>query len=661
MTEEVKPEGAAAVPPDAADKNAPAETPPPTPTAPPPDAVPPAVADAGAPSADAIPPAAVALPSDAAAAPPVDAAPSAAADAAPPQDAAAQPPAAAPSSKAARKNGDYYQNAPEPPPAPVITETTKPTVVVRFGAMGLLGRFTHALEAWRCGQRVVIKSERGMEIGTISCSWGGCGQPQGVGPQIKGEILRPVAHMDEVEDRHLKDSAQREFAYAKQCIGGRGLPMKMVAVEHLFGGDRIIFYFVSESRVDFRALVRDLAHEFQTRIEMRQIGVRDEARLLGDYERCGRPLCCRAWIKELEPVSMKMAKVQKATLDPAKISGRCGRLMCCLRFEHTTYRDLAKNLPRKNTLVMTAEGRAKVLDTDIVSQTVMVLLEKNGNRVTVPVETVRPVEPGTPLSAAPEAAAGEKPVAGTVPAPAVGRSELRVALYRDPESGEAPTCGSESEVVAEGTPEGAVEAAAEGVTEGVAEGAVAAAPPGSAPPSRPPSRDQQGRPPRDQRRPQRGGEPRGGDQRRGQRSGERQGQRPPQSQPPRAPRGERRLLRDEPAAQGKGPPQGESVPPVEGVPQGEGVPPGEGAPQGGAPQASGGQPGGGGGPQGQGGDGRPRRGRRRSRRGGRNRGGRPQGGPGGQPGGQGGGESSGGGSSGGDAGGGSAPSAPSGE
>ena len=118
--------------------------------------------------------------------------------------------------------------------------------------------------------------------------------------------------------------------------------MKLVAAEHLFGGDRIIFYFVSESRVDFRALVRDLAHEFQTRIEMRQIGVRDEARLLGDYERCGRPLCCRAWIKELEPVSMKMAKVQKATLDPTKISGRCGRLMCCLRFEHETYRELSQ-------------------------------------------------------------------------------------------------------------------------------------------------------------------------------------------------------------------------------------------------------------------------------------------------------------------------------
>jgi cell fate regulator YaaT (PSP1 superfamily) len=277
--------------------------------------------------------------------------------------------------------------------------------------MGLVGRFFQGAEAWRCGQRVVLKSDRGMETGTVVCGWGGCGAPAGISPQVKGDVLRPVSHADEVEERHLADSARRELQYCKDCIAARRLPMKLAAVEHLFGGDRIIFYFVSESRVDFRALVRDLAHEFQTRIEMRQIGVRDEARLLGDYERCGRPLCCRAWIKELEPVSMKMAKIQKATLDPTKISGRCGRLMCCLRFEHATYRDLARNLPRKNTMVLTAQGPGKVVDSDVVSQIVAVLL-LSGARVNVPVESLRPMgaaaggPPGGPGQVPPAEATG---------------------------------------------------------------------------------------------------------------------------------------------------------------------------------------------------------------------------------------------------------------
>jgi len=305
---------------------------------------------------------------------------------------------------------------PEAAPAPaqvVITDTGRPTAIVRFGAMGFLGRFVNSLDPWRCGQRVVIKSDRGQEIGVIVCAWNGCGSPGGVPPQIRGEILRHVTHADEVEARHLAESERREFAFGKQCIAARTLPMKLVVVEHLFGGDRIVFHFVSESRVDFRALVRDLAHEFQTRIEMRQIGVRDEARLLGDYERCGRPLCCRAWIKELEPVSMKMAKVQKATLDPTKISGRCGRLMCCLRFEHATYCDLARNLPRKNSLVVTAEGPGKVVDVDVMSQRIGVLLG-NGTRINVPVESL--IHPGAPPPPAGDREAPDETDAGAPPA-----------------------------------------------------------------------------------------------------------------------------------------------------------------------------------------------------------------------------------------------------
>jgi cell fate regulator YaaT (PSP1 superfamily) len=319
---------------------------------------------------------------------------------------------------------DETAGGPEAAPAPapmVIADTGRPTAIVRFGAMGFLGRFVIGLEPWRCGQQVVIKSDRGQETGAIVCAWNGCGSPGGVPPQIRGEILRHVTHADEVEARHLAESERREFAFGKQCIATRTLPMKLVVVEHLFGGDRIVFYFVSESRVDFRALVRDLAHEFQTRIEMRQIGVRDEARLLGDYERCGRPLCCRAWIKELEPVSMKMAKVQKATLDPTKISGRCGRLMCCLRFEHTTYCDLARGLPRRNSLVVTPEGPGKVVDVDVMSQRIGVLLG-NGTRINVPVESL--IHPGAPP---PPAGDREAPVETDAEAPPASRMAGAVA------------------------------------------------------------------------------------------------------------------------------------------------------------------------------------------------------------------------------------------
>ncbi len=301
-------------------------------------------------------------------------------------------------------NRDADADARPPPEAETTGRSEPPTLVIRYGRMGMLGRFTYSLERWRRGQRAVIKSDRGIEIGTIVCRW----VPDGGGDgdlKVTGEVLRLVTHSDEVDERHLEQDAQREFDFCRKRIADRGLPMKLVGVEHLFGGDRIIFYFVAEKRVDFRALVRDLAREFQTRIEMRQIGVRDEARLLGDYERCGRPLCCRAFIKDLEPVSMKMAKIQKATLDPSKISGRCGRLMCCLRFEHATYKELRKNLPRKNREVGTAVGPGHVVGSDVVTQMVHVQLT-TGTRVTVPVESLVPPEEAPPPGTVAPVAAG---------------------------------------------------------------------------------------------------------------------------------------------------------------------------------------------------------------------------------------------------------------
>jgi len=294
----------------------------------------------------------------------------------PPQAEAPAPPQTPPTAK---------QAAPPTPPATPPPE--KPTVIVRYGLNGMLGRLTCTLEGWKRGRRVVIKSDRGQEMGEIVCPSGSACFRQNVSEKVVGEVLRFATHADEIEERHMHDGEERELAFCRERIAARGLPMRLVQAEHLFGGERIIFYFLSESRVDFRALVRDLAHEFQTRIEMRQIGARDEARLLGDYERCGRPLCCRAWIKDLAPVSMRMAKSQRATLDPAKISGHCGRLMCCLRFEHETYRELAKKLPRRNSYVATPDGVGKVVATDAVTQMVGVELAR-GTRIHVPVESI---------------------------------------------------------------------------------------------------------------------------------------------------------------------------------------------------------------------------------------------------------------------------------
>ena len=146
-------------------------------------------------------------------------------------------------------------------------------------------------------------------------------------------------------------------------------------VEHLYGGERVIVYYLAEERVDFRELVKRLAKEFQTRIEMRQIGVRDEAKLLADYGDCGKPVCCNTHLSEMPPVSMKMAKLQKATLDPSKISGRCGRLKCCLRYEYETYLDLQRELPPVGAEIITSNGRAKVLGQEILAGQILVQME----------------------------------------------------------------------------------------------------------------------------------------------------------------------------------------------------------------------------------------------------------------------------------------------
>jgi len=176
--------------------------------------------------------------------------------------------------------------------------------------------------------------------------------------------------------------------FAREVAVRLEMPMKVVDAEEILGGERLTFYFASEERIDFRPMVMELAARYRTRIEMRQVGARDEARLTADYEKCGQHCCCKQFLKVLKPVSMKQAKIQKATLDPLKISGRCGRLMCCLRYEESTYDDLRKRLPKKKTRVTTPDGPGLVIDTQILTQLVLVELESNGERSAYPVESL---------------------------------------------------------------------------------------------------------------------------------------------------------------------------------------------------------------------------------------------------------------------------------
>jgi cell fate regulator YaaT (PSP1 superfamily) len=226
------------------------------------------------------------------------------------------------------------------------------------------------------GQRCIVRTERGTEIGEVVA------QPTEIkGAESEdglGEVLRQATREDLRREHQIETVEKpKEFKLCEKKISELELPMKLIDVEHLFGGERIVFYFRAEKRVDFRQLVRDLAQNYKTRIEMRQIGVRDEARLLGYFEHCGRTLCCRTFITNLEPVTMKMAKSQKATLDPAKISGRCGRLMCCLRFEDKIYEEMKKELPTKGTWVLTGKGDGIVTELDIIRQLVTVELAQD--------------------------------------------------------------------------------------------------------------------------------------------------------------------------------------------------------------------------------------------------------------------------------------------
>ena len=291
------------------------------------------------------------------------------------------------------------------------------TVGVRYGFMKYVGEFSFAPQLeLDYDSRVVVQTDRGMEMGEVLPLT--CARCPNVVSTDRiqayvaesgadyyrrncGRILRRAKDEDIAEHEHLQAGGREKLDFCAERAREHELPMELVQCEHLFGGERIVFYFKAEGRIDFRGLVKDLAHEYQTRIEMRQVGARDEARLVADYETCGRECCCRAFLKSLRPVTMKMAKLQKATLDPSKVSGRCGRLKCCLRYEHVTYDELDRALPRMGQRLETPEGSGVVVDRQLLTQLVMIATE-DGGRVAVPLEVIRGDRPRPTGPAEPE-------------------------------------------------------------------------------------------------------------------------------------------------------------------------------------------------------------------------------------------------------------------
>jgi cell fate regulator YaaT (PSP1 superfamily) len=261
------------------------------------------------------------------------------------------------------------------------------TYIVRHGAMRLLGEFGAPPDlTFARGDRVVAKTDRGQELGDVLCP----ATPQAVArlpDPTRGDIVRLMTGTDRQKEEQIKQAAKKQFETGRRLVTDHRLAMELVDIEVLFGGERLVFYFLADKRVDFRELVRAMAREFSTRIELRQIGVRDEAKLLADYGDCGKPVCCNTHMTVMPPVSMRMAKIQKSTLDPSKISGRCGRLKCCLRFEQDAYDEFLQELPNVGTRVLTAKGQGRVLAQEILARRVLVEFE-DGRRLPVPVAEI---------------------------------------------------------------------------------------------------------------------------------------------------------------------------------------------------------------------------------------------------------------------------------
>ena len=233
----------------------------------------------------------------------------------------------------------------------------------------------------QAGDGVVMDTARGAEFGTVTAPNHKIAAKEVVAPLRK--VLRKATAQDLKTVAENRAKEKRAFDACMQKIGAHGLDMQLVSAEYAFDGSKILFYFTADERVDFRELVKDLASMFHTRIELRQIGVRDKAKMVGGLGICGRPFCCASFLDDFQPVSIKMAKTQNLSLNPTKISGTCGRLMCCLKYEQDAYEDLIRSSPKLESFVDTPEGRGTVVELDLLRQRVKVRMEEDMNTVSV--------------------------------------------------------------------------------------------------------------------------------------------------------------------------------------------------------------------------------------------------------------------------------------
>ncbi|MCT4508620.1 MAG: stage 0 sporulation family protein [Tepidibacter sp.] len=247
-------------------------------------------------------------------------------------------------------------------------------VGIRFKKAGKIYYFDPLEFDVKKDMNVIVETARGLEYGSIIVGPKEVGEDEIVAP------LKPIVRIATEEDTNIYDENQNKaklaFDICIEKIKEYELDMYLIDSEYTFDRNKLIFYFTAEGRVDFRDLVKGLAAIFKTRIELRQIGVRDEAKTIGGLGPCGKPLCCSTWLGDFQPVSIKMAKDQDLSLNPSKISGICGRLFCCLKYEHNTYSEILEKMPSVGTLVMTPDGKGKITDTNTLAEKVRVEIDK---------------------------------------------------------------------------------------------------------------------------------------------------------------------------------------------------------------------------------------------------------------------------------------------
>ncbi len=278
-----------------------------------------------------------------------------------------------------------FSNIPldDDPPVPAfdfIPEPEDVTVVgVQFKKGGKVYYFDPGKLDIAAGDEVIIDTARGAEYGF--CAEGNHTVPTAKVVQPLRAVIRVATDNDRRTRQEYKEKEPHAFEVCQNKILDHKLDMKLVSAEYSFDGSKILFYFTADGRVDFRDLVKDLAGVFRTRIELRQIGVRDEAKMMGGLGICGRPFCCKQFLDDFQPVSIKMAKTQSLSLNPTKISGTCGRLMCCLKYEQDAYESLIKSSPKQDSIVNTCDGKGTVTDVSLLKQTVKVRLDNDPSTV----------------------------------------------------------------------------------------------------------------------------------------------------------------------------------------------------------------------------------------------------------------------------------------